>query len=314
MSAVRSHSGDKVAIMVLSSNPDRPFGSLLTAMVTPFTDDGAVDYAAARKLASWLVAQGCDGILVNGTTGESPTTDEAEKKELVAAIVDEVGGQVAILAGAGSNHTGHAAQMAKDAVAAGADGILVVTPYYSRPSQKGVIAHISAVAEAGGVPTMIYDVPGRTGVPVSPDSYQKLAEHPLVVATKDATGNVGAAAGLKQRTGLVWYSGDDMLLLPFLAQGGAGVIGVATHAVARQFRQAIDAWDAGDHSGALAAFVSTVPAIQAINGAGMQAVMAKAAAQLLDVIPNRAVREPLVTADDDEVATLRAGLVEAGVL
>lgn len=300
--------------MVLNSNPDRPFGSLLTAMVTPFNDDGSVDVATARKLASWLVEQGCDGILVNGTTGESPTTHDEEKKELVAAIVDEVGDRVAVLAGAGSNHTGHASRMARDAVEAGADGILVVTPYYSRPSQKGVVAHIQAVAEAGGVPTMVYDVPGRTGVAVSPESYEKLAQHPLVVATKDATGNVGAAAGLKKRTGLVWYSGDDALLLPFLAQGAAGVIGVATHAVARQFRQAIDAWDAGDHAGALEYFVSTVPAIQAINGGGMQAVMAKAAAQLLGVIPNREVREPLVTADEEEVAAVKRGLEEANVL
>jgi len=218
------------------------------------------------------------------------------------------------LAGAGSNHTGHAESMAKDAVAAGADGILVVTPYYSRPSQKGVVAHIQAVAEAGGVPTMIYDVPGRTGVPVSADSYAKLAEHSLIVATKDASGNVGAAAKLKKDTGLIWYSGDDMLLLPFLAHGGAGLISVAAHATAMQFRKAIDAWDAGDHQTALEFVVSAVPAIQAINGGGMQAVMAKAASQLLGVIPNRIVREPLVTADDDEVATVRKGLVEAGVL
>jgi len=300
--------------MVLSSNPDRPFGSLLTAMVTPFTDDGKVDFPAARKLARWLIDQGCDGILVNGTTGESPTTDDGEKRELVAAIVDELGSEVPVLAGAGSNHTGHAQRMAKEAVAAGADGILVVTPYYSRPSQAGVVAHIQSVAEAGGVPTMIYDVPGRTGVGVTPDSYDKLAQHPLVIATKDASGNVGAAAHLKKRTGLVWYSGDDMLLLPFLAMGGAGLISVATHAVAKPLSLAIKAWDAGDHATALEYFVSTVPAIQAINGGGMQAVMAKAASQLLGVIPNRTVREPLVTATDDEVAVVRKGLTEAGIL
>jgi len=300
--------------MVLNTNPDRPFGSLLTAMVTPFTDDGEVDYATARKLAAWLVAKGCDGIVVNGTTGESPTTTDDEKSQLVAAIVDEVGDRATIVAGAGSNITSHAQKMAKAAAAAGADAILVVTPYYSRPSQKGVVAHIQAVAEAGGLPTMIYDVPGRTGVPVSADSYAELAKHPLIVATKDATGNVGAAAGLKHKTGLVWYSGDDMLLLPFLAHGGAGVIGVATHAVAKQFRDTIDAWDAGDHGSALKSFVSAVPAIQAINGAGMQAVMAKAAAEMQGVIPNRAVREPLVTADDAEVEALKKGLTDAGVL
>ena len=302
--------------MVLSSNPARPFGAVLTAMVTPFTgpDSEQIDFAAARNLATWLVDQGCDGILVNGTTGESPTTNSSEKAELVAAVVDAVGQRVPVLAGAGSNHTAHAARMAAQAAEAGADGILVVTPYYSRPSQKGVVGHIQEVAEAAGLPTMIYDVPGRTGVRVAADSYVKLAEHPLIVATKDASGDVASAAKLSGDTDLIWYSGDDMLLLPFLAHGGAGVISVATHAVAQQFAQVVAAWDRGDHTTALKLFRETVPVIQAINGAGMQAVMAKAASQLLGVIPSRAVRAPLVAADDDEVAAVRTALTTDGLL
>jgi len=302
--------------MVLNANPARPFGAVLTAMVTPFHgDDGeAIDLDAARNLATWLVDQGCDGILVNGTTGESPTTNSSEKAELVAAVVDAVGDRVAVLAGAGSNHTAHAARMAAQAAEAGADGILVVTPYYSRPSQKGVVNHIVEVAEAGALPTMIYDVPGRTGVRVAADSYRQLADHPLIVATKDASGDVGAAAGLAGETDLIWYSGDDMLLLPFLAQGGAGVISVATHAVACQFAQVVAAWDRGDHAEALRIFRQTIPVIQAINGAGMQAVMAKAASQLLGAIPSREVRAPLVTADDAEVAAVRTALVNDGLL
>ena len=302
--------------MVLNVDPARPFGAVLTAMATPFTGPNAenVDFAAAANLAKWLVAQGCDGILVNGTTGESPTTTDEEKAELVKTVVAAVGDQVAVLAGAGSNHTGHAARIAARAADAGADGILVVTPYYSRPSQAGVVGHIIEVAEAGGVPAMIYDVPGRTGVRVAADSYHKLADHPLIIATKDASGDVGAAAALSGNTGLIWYSGDDMLLLPFLAQGGAGVISVATHAVAKQFADIVAAWDNGDHSEALEIFRKTVPVIQAINGAGMQAVMAKAASQLLGVIPNREVRSPLVTADESEVAAVRAALVEDGLI
>ncbi|MCL1801494.1 MAG: 4-hydroxy-tetrahydrodipicolinate synthase [Promicromonosporaceae bacterium] len=300
--------------MVLNVNPARPFGALLTAMVTPFDDAGKVDIEAARRLATWLVDRGCDGILVNGTTGEAPTTDDAEKAELVGAVVDAVGKRVAVLAGAGSNHTGHAERMAREAVAAGADGILVVTPYYSRPSQAGVVAHIQTVAEAGGVPTMIYDVPSRTGVRVSPEAYGQLAEHPLIVATKDASGDVAAAITLAASTGLIWYSGDDSMLLPFLAVGGAGVISVAAHAVAPQFAQVFAAWDAQEPARALEIFRSVVPAIKAINGAGMQAVMAKAAVQLLGVLPNRDVRAPLTPATEQEVADLKLGLEAAHVL
>ena len=300
--------------MALTSNPARPFGALLTAMVTPFTPDGAVDLEAARALATWLVDNGNDGLVLNGTTGEAPTTHSPEKADLVAAVVDAVGDRAVVVAGAGSNDTLHAARMAEQAAAAGADGILIVSPYYSRPSQEGVARHMEAVAEAGGKPVMLYDVPGRTGVRLSPGAYERLAAHPLVVATKDASGDVAAAAGLAASTGLAWYSGDDALLLPFLAHGGAGLVSVAAHAVPAAFAAAITAWDAGDHRGALAAFRTTLPAIGALNGAGFQAVLAKAAVEALGVVSGRTVRLPLVEASDDEAAAVRAGLVAAGAL
>jgi 4-hydroxy-tetrahydrodipicolinate synthase len=283
-------------------------------MVTPMTPDGVVDIDAGAKLATWLVDHGNDGIVVNGTTGESPTTHSPEKAALVAAVVQAVGDRAAVVAGAGSNDTAHASRMACQAAEAGADGILTVTPYYSRPSQAGVAQHLQAVAEAGGLPTMVYDVPGRTGVRIAAATYEALAQHPLIVAAKDATGDVATAAGLAQRTGLAWYSGDDGLLLPFLAHGGAGIVSVVTHAVPDAFAQVVKCWDAGDHAGALAAFRTTLPAIAALNGAGMQAVMAKAAAEALGTIPGRTVRGPLVTASDDEAAAVRAGLTAAGVL
>ncbi|MDR0483576.1 MAG: 4-hydroxy-tetrahydrodipicolinate synthase [Cellulomonadaceae bacterium] len=300
--------------MVLCNNPDRPFGSVIPAMVTPMTAEGVVNVESTRTLAAWLVAQGCDGILVNGTTGESPTTHSAEKQELVAAVVEEVGATVPVIAGAGSNDTAHASRMAAQAAEAGADGVLIVTPYYSRPSQLGVERHIEAVAEAGGIPAMIYDVPARTGVRVQADTYHRLAQHPLIIATKDATGDIGAAAALSESTGLAWYSGDDGMVLPFLAHGGVGVVSVVAQAVPAAFATMVRCWDAGDHAGALAAFRSTIPAISAVNGAGMQAVMAKAAVEALGKIPGRTVRGPLVTATDDEAAAVRAGLVAAGVL
>jgi 4-hydroxy-tetrahydrodipicolinate synthase len=297
--------------MVLSSNPARPFGAVITAMVTPFHDDGNVDVDSAGRLATWLVDRGCDGILVNGTTGEAPTTDYGEKAALVECVVAAVGERAAVLAGAGSNVTSHAAQMAQGAADAGADGVLVVTPYYSRPSQAGLVAHIREVADAGGLPTMIYDVPSRTGVKVSPQAYQELAEHELIIATKDASGDVGAAVALAESTGLIWYSGDDGLLLPFLAVGGAGVVSVASHAVSPQFMAAVTAWDNGDHAEALAIYRTTVPAIKAINGAGMQAVMAKAAVQMLGALPNRYVRPPLVAATPNEAAEVQVGVQTA---
>jgi len=281
-------------------------------MVTPMTSDGMVNVEAGARLARWLVAQGCDGILVNGTTGEAPTTHSPEKAELVAAVVEAVGDQVAVVAGAGSNDTLHAARMATQAAEAGADGILIVTPYYSRPSQEGLVTHIEAVADAGGKPVMVYDVPSRTGIRIKTTAYERLAQHPLIVANKDATGDVAAAAALIENTGLAWYSGDDGLLLPFLAHGGAGIVSVVTHAVAPHFRRAVDAWDAGDHAAALAAMRQAIPAIQALNGDGMQAVMAKAAAEALGAIEGRWVRGPLIAASDEEAAAVRAALAASG--
>ena len=300
--------------MALTSNPARPFGALLTAMVTPLTADGAVDLEAARALATWLVDHGNDGLVLNGTTGEAPTTHSPEKADLVAAVVDAVGDRATVVAGAGSNDTAHAARMAQQAAEAGADGILIVAPYYSRPSQEGIALHVEAVAEAGGKPVMLYDVPGRAGVRISAGVYERLAGNPLVVATKDATGDVAAAAGLAASTGLAWYSGDDALLLPFLAHGGAGLVSVAAHATPDAFATAIAAWDKGDTAAALAAFRTTLPAIAALNGAGFQAVMAKAAVEALGIVTGRSVRLPLVEASDAEAAAVRAGLVAAGVL
>lgn len=300
--------------MALPPTPARPFGAVLTAMVTPMTAAGEVDLDAAATLAAWLVDHGNDGLVLNGTTGEAPTTHAPEKAELVRVVVDAVGDRAAVLAGAGSNDTLHAARMAEQAAQAGADGLLVVAPYYSRPSQEGIARHVESVAGATDLPVMLYDVPGRTGVRVAADTYARLAEHPRVVATKDASGDVASAAALAAATGLAWYSGDDGLLLPFLAHGGAGVVSVAAHAVGPAFARAVQAWDAGDHAEALAAFRSALPAITALNGAGMQAVMAKAAVEALGVVPGRAVRLPLVEASDAEAAAVRAALTTAGVL
>lgn len=300
--------------MVLPATPARPFGAVLTAMVTPMTPDGAVDLEAAARLAKRLVDDGNDGLVLSGTTGESPTTHAPEKQDLVRAVVEAVGDRAAVLAGAGSNDTDHALRMAEQAAEAGADGLLVVTPYYSRPSQEGVYRHVVAIAEAADLPVMLYDVPGRTGVRVAPETYARLAAHERVVASKDATGDVYAAAKLAASTGLAFYSGDDGLLLPFLAHGAAGIVSVSAHAVAPQFAEVVRRFDAGDPAGALEVFLTTTPVIDALNGAGFQAVMAKAAVELLGVTDNRFLRLPNVAATEDDVALVRDALAAAGVL
>ena len=300
--------------MVLPATPARPFGAVLTAMVTPMTPDGAVDLEAAARLAKRLVDDGNDGLVLSGTTGESPTTHAPEKQDLVRAVVEAVGDRAAVLAGAGSNDTDHALRMAEQAAGAGADGLLVVTPYYSRPGQEGVYRHVVAIAEAADLPVMLYDVPGRTGVRIAPDTYARLAAHERVVATKDATGDVYAAAKLAASTGLAFYSGDDGLLLPFLAHGAAGIVSVSAHAVAPQFAEVVRRFDAGDPAGALAVFLTTTPVIDALNGAGFQAVMAKAAGELLGVTHNPSLRLPNGAATEDDAALVRDALAAAGVL
>ncbi|MDM7832090.1 4-hydroxy-tetrahydrodipicolinate synthase [Cellulomonas edaphi] len=296
------------------TSSSRPFGAVLTAMVTPMTADGAVDLEATVSLARHLVANGHDGLVLNGTTGEAPTTHAPEKAEIVAAVVEAVGDRAFVVAGAGSNDTAHAVRMAEQAAEAGAHGLLVVSPYYSRPSQPGVVAHVTAVADATDLPVMLYDVPGRAGVRMAPATIDALAAHDRVIAMKDATGDVFAASGGAQRTGLAWYCGDDGLLLPFLAHGGAGIVGVASHVVGNQFAALVRAWDAGDHAEALRLFRSVTPAIEAINGAGFQAVFAKAALEVLGLLPGRTVRLPYVPAPDEAVDDIRAGLRAAGLL
>lgn len=298
----------------MPTTPARPFGAVLVAMVTPMTPTGAVDLAAARRLAAHLVDQGCDGLVVNGTTGEAPTTHAPEKSALVAAVVDAVGDRAQVLAGAGSNDTAHAVRMAEQAADAGAHGLLVVTPYYSRPSPEGLYRHFTAVADATDLPVMLYDVPGRTGVRIQPATLDRLAAHPRIVAMKDATGDLYAAAKAIPRTGLAWYSGDDSAYLAMLALGASGVVSVAAHVAAAAFAELTAAFDAGEVARAREIFVRIVPAIDAVNGAGFQAVATKAALEALGLLDDRQVRLPLVAATAQEARAVRAGLVAAGLL
>jgi len=293
---------------------NRPFGAVLTAMVTPMRPDCSIDYDAMGRVAKHLVAAGNDGLVVSGTTGESPTTHAPEKVEIIQAVREAVGPDVTIVAGAGSNDTAHAIRMAEQAAEAGADALLSVTPYYSKPSQRGVIAHFRAIAAATDLPVMLYDIPGRTGIPIGDDAIDTLAHVDTIVAVKDATGNVAQAKDRIARTGLAWYSGDDHLTLDFLRAGASGVVSVASHAATPLIARMFAAADAGDWAAAEAANDEAEPVVQAIMGAGLGAVYAKAALQAMGIIESRFLRLPHVELDDDEYARLRAALATAGIL
>jgi 4-hydroxy-tetrahydrodipicolinate synthase len=287
---------------------------MLTAMATAFHDDGAVDLEGTARIASHLVDHGHDGVVVSGTTGESPTTSVAENGEILAAVKDAVGGRATVVAGVGTNATAHSVELAQQAAKIGVDGLLLVTPYYNKPSQAGVLHHFRTVAEATDVPVMLYDVPGRTATTIELATYEQAIAWEQVIAVKDAVGDLPRAAKLVQM-GYAVYSGDDARTLGFLAHGGCGLVSVAGHAAGRELAGMIEAFLAGDHASALTTFNQLLPAFEAVmNVPNYGATTAKAALQLLGVLDNRNVRGPLVPLDDDEVAALREGLTAAGLL
>lgn len=294
--------------------PNAPFGRVLTAMVTPMRPDGAVDLDSAAALATWLVDQGNDGLIINGTTGESATTNESEKLDLVRVVVEAVGDRAYVVAGAGSNDTAHSVDLAKDAAKVGAHGLLVVTPYYNKPPQAGVLAHFRAVADATDLPVLLYDIPGRAGIQITVPTMLAAAEHPQIVGVKDAKGDFWAATQVMRQTDLAWYSGNDADNLLHLAQGAAGFIGVTSHVASPAYAAMIAAYDAGDVVGARKIHFDLVPAVDAIMNITQGAIMSKLALAELGILPSAAVRLPLVEATEQERAALRAGLVEAGLL
>lgn len=282
-------------------------------MVTPFDSNGELDLGAGRELAAHLVDQGIDSLVLAGTTGESPTTSPEEKIALLKAVREEVGDRAKLVAGAGSNDTRHAVEMAVAAEEAGADSLLVVTPYYSKPSQTGVYAHFKAVADATSLPICLYDIPGRSGIPITGETIAELAKLDNIQAMKDAKGNFLEASSLIQETGLAWYSGDDPLNLPWLTFGATGVISVVGHAAPRRLRELVEAFEAGDLTRAReinANIINVLARQQAVLGG---ATFAKAALRLqgLDVGNPRL---PVVGATDEQLAALREDMEKAGVL
>jgi 4-hydroxy-tetrahydrodipicolinate synthase len=296
---------------VTGTTPDAPFGRVLTAMVTPFTPDGAVDLDGAQVLARHLVDAGNDGLVVNGTTGEAPTTTDDEKADLVRAVVEAVGDRCAVVAGVGTSSTEHSTALARAAATAGAHGLLLVTPYYNKPPQAGVIAHVERVASSTDLPVLLYDIPGRTGLAIETSTLVQLAAHPQVVGVKDAKLDLEATSWVLARADLAYYSGQDGWTLPLLAVGAVGVVGTSTHLTAGPTRELVEAFLAGDVVRARALHTRLLPAYSGIFRT-QGTILVKAALRELG-LPGGPVRLPLVDATPEQVAVLREDLAAAGL-
>jgi len=290
----------------------RPFGRLLTAMVTPFHPDGSLDVEGAARLATYLVdEQGNDGLVVSGTTGESPTTTDAEKEILLRAVVEAVGDRARVVAGVGTYDTHHSVELARAAEKAGAHALLAVTPYYNRPPQTGLVRHFTAIADATGLPVMLYDIPVRTGTPIATETLFRLGEHERIVAVKDAKGEIAETSRLTRDSGLAFYSGDDKNTLPYLSVGAVGVVGVPTHLFGKQTKDMILAFESGDHADALRRHQDLLPVY--LGFFRTQGVILTKAALREQGLPAGPVRSPLVDATETELAQLRTDCEAAGL-
>ena len=289
-----------------------PFGRMITAMVTPFDKDGAIDWDGVATLANHLADHGHDAIAVNGTTGEAPTTKTSEKLEIIRVVKAAVGDRVKVLTGAGDNETSYTVDQAKRCAEVGADGLLIVTPYYNKPPQAGIEAHFKAVASATDLPIMMYDIPGRTGVEIEQDTICRLAEVKNIVALKDAKGNPASTSWVIARTGLPVYSGDDILNLPLLSVGAVGFVSVCGHTVGNELREMLDAWFAGNSARALEIHQKLLPVFTGTFRT-QGAILTKAALTLMG-LPGGYTRLPLVDATEAQIAQLRKDLQQGGVV
>jgi 4-hydroxy-tetrahydrodipicolinate synthase len=280
-------------------------------MITPFAKDGSIDWDGVATLATHLADHGHDAIAVNGTTGEAPTTKSSEKLEIIKVVKSTVGSRVKVLSGAGDNETSYTVEQAKRSADAGADGLLIVTPYYNKPPQAGIEAHFKAVASATDLPIMMYDIPGRTGVEIESDTIVRLFELPNIVALKDAKGNLAATSDVIARCGIPVYSGDDILNLPFLSIGAVGFVSVCGHTVGSELKAMLDAWFAGDTARALEIHQKLIPVFKGTFKT-QGAILTKAAMNLMG-LPGGTTRLPLVDATPAQIATLREDLIAGGV-
>ncbi|GAB4081645.1 4-hydroxy-tetrahydrodipicolinate synthase [Modestobacter muralis] len=296
----------------MTTDPARPFGRVLTAMVTPLAEDGSIDLSGAQELAAHLVdRQSHDGLVVFGTTGESPTISDGEQHAVLEAVLDAVGDRATVIAGVGTNDTAHSIEKARSAARLGVHGLLVVTPYYNKPPQAGLLRHFTAVADSTDLPVMLYDIPPRSVVPIEVETLVRAAEHPNIVAVKDAKGDLGAVMWTLARTDLAYYSGEDMLNLPLLAVGAVGVVSVVGHLVGTRLAELIAAVEAGDLVRARAVNQALLPVYTGVFRT-QGTIMIKAALRELG-LPAGPVRPPLVDATPEELEQLRMDLAAGDV-
>jgi len=295
------------------------FGEVLTAMVTPFKHDGSLNVEGARKLASHLVAHGSDGLVVCGTTGESPVLSRDEKLALFEAVVDETGDRAKVIAGTGTYNTAESIELTIQAADRGVDGCLIVTPYYSKPPQNALLAHFTAIADATTVPLIVYDIPGRTGTRIERPTMVELAKHPNIVADKDAVGNALETAKLRADLdaagldGFALYSGDDLMLMPHLGGGVVGVISVCSHLIGSQLKQIISAYNDGKNEEAMRIYLEYLPLMSTIMGLTTSPIPVKAAAAMIGLDVGEP-RLPLVGPTEEQAAAIRSALEDVNLL
>lgn len=286
-----------------------PFGTVITAMVTPFAPDGSLDTDGLAALAAHLVDEGNDGLVVNGTTGEASTTTDQEKALAVRVVLEAVGDRARVIAGVGTNDTAHSVELAEQARAAGAHALLAVTPYYNKPPQEGILQHFRALADATDLPMMLYDIPGRSAAEIATSTLIQLAEHPNILAVKDAKADLAASAHVLAGSDLLWFSGDDALNLPLLALGATGFVSVVGHFLAPTLVAMRQAFLDGDLSTARRLHFSTLPTIDAVFVA--QAAMTVKGTLDRQGLPGGAVRAPLIAATAEQVDGVLAALAAA---
>ncbi|MEU3995776.1 4-hydroxy-tetrahydrodipicolinate synthase [Streptomyces fungicidicus] len=283
-----------------------PPARILCAMITPFTPTGALDLDGAQRLAGHLVAQGCDGLVLSGTTGESPTTTDAEKSSLISAVREAVGPRATIVAGVGTPDTAHTTRLAREAEKAGADALLATAPYFSRPPQDAIEAHFRTLADTTDLPVTLYDIPSRTGVRIEPDTLLRLAEHPRITAVKDCSYDFLAAQKIMARTGLAYYAGCDEHNLALYAVGAAGCVSTVANAAPAHVRAVLDAFDAGDTAGAAHLQRRLTPLIEAMMANGLPGTVTAKALLAALCLPAGPVRPPLRPAARQTADGLRA--------
>lgn len=295
------------------------FGQVLTAMVTPFAQDGSLNVDGARKLASHLIDNGSDGLVVAGTTGESPTLTHHEKLELFGAVLEEVGGRAKVIAGTGSPNTAETIELTKEVAALGVDAALVVTPYYSRPPQNGLLAHYRAIGDAVDIPLMLYDIPGRTGRRVEIETMVELAAHPNIVANKDAVGDENETKKLRAAldeaglTDFELYSGDDPMLIKHLDAGVVGIVSVCSHLIGPRIKEIITAYTDGNTEEAGKLFAESLEFMTVIMGLTSSPIPVKYATGLLGLDVGEP-RLPIVPPTDEEAKTIRSAMEKLGLL